>query len=54
MKVYFELSTIGQLDSSISLKKRCLIIIILNLTKDYKDINMDIIKLFKKAYIKYN
>lgn len=31
-----------------------LIIIILDLTKNYRNINIYIIKLFKKAYIKYN
>lgn len=28
--------------------------ITLDLIKDYRDIDIDIIKLFKKAYIKYN
>lgn len=54
MKIHFELSIIKQLDLDMCLRKICLIMIILDLTRSYGDINMHIIELFKKAYIRYN
>lgn len=41
-------------DIDIYLRKIYLIIIILDLTRDYKDISIHIVKFFKKIYIKYN
>lgn len=54
MKEHFELSTTRQLELNMYLKKMFLLIINLDLTRSYEDINIPIIKLFEKAYIRYN
>lgn len=54
MKVHSELSTIGQLDLGMCLRKMCLIMITLDLTREYGDIGMHIVELFEKAYVRYN
>lgn len=54
IKVNFELLTIRQLDLGIWLKKMCLIMITLDLTKGYRDIGIHIVELFEKVYLRYN
>lgn len=54
MKIHFELLTIRQLDLNICLRKTCLIMIILCLTRSYGDIDIHIIEFFKKTYVRYN
>ena len=54
MKVHSKLLTIEQLDLSMCLRKICLIMITLDLSKGYGDINIHIVEFLKKAYVRYN